>query len=163
MDANTRTAEPTSSFAPSHDDAALAGQPVGYWSWAAQNAVVTHIRSMLAEQGLTQPQWWILNQTADGRRPRAEVVGVLQGYLAAGSQVIGHGIDELAARGLLTEDPTGHLQLTDAGRSLRDRTAVRQREVRERVHAGITDEEYVATLKVLQRMIHNVGGKAWHH
>ncbi|MET8177146.1 MarR family transcriptional regulator, partial [Streptomyces clavifer] len=29
--------------------------------------------------------------------------------------------------------------------------------------AGIPDEDFVAALKVLQRMIHNVGGRAWHH
>ncbi|SCE08849.1 hypothetical protein GA0115244_116864 [Streptomyces sp. DvalAA-19] len=33
---------------------------------------------------------------------------------------------------------------------------------REEIHAGIPDEESVAALKVLQRMIHNVGGTAWH-
>lgn len=33
---------------------------------------------------------------------------------------------------------------------------------REEIHAGIPDEESEAALKVLQRMIHNVGGTAWH-
>ncbi|NEE08899.1 MarR family transcriptional regulator, partial [Streptomyces sp. SID7499] len=36
----------------SHDDAGLARQPIGYWSWAAHEATVTHIRSALAEHGL---------------------------------------------------------------------------------------------------------------
>lgn len=35
--------------------------------------------------------------------------------------------------------------------------------MREQAHDGISDEEYLVTLKVLQRMIHNVGGEAWHH
>lgn len=30
---------------------------------------------------------------------------------------------------------------------------------REEIHEGVTDEEFVAALKVLQRMIHNVGGR----
>ncbi|MGW2815105.1 MarR family winged helix-turn-helix transcriptional regulator [Streptomyces sp. NPDC001415] len=162
MNDDTLTAPQADEFAYSHDDAGLAAQPIGYWSWAAHIAVVTRIRGMLAELGLTQPQWWILNQ-ATGDRPRAEVVAVLQGYLDAGAPVIEDGIDELAARGLLTQDPSERLELTDAGRELRERAAARQHETRELIHAGITDEEYVRTLKVLQRMIHNVGGKAWHH
>lgn len=35
--------------------------------------------------------------------------------------------------------------------------------MRAEIHEGISDEEYLLTLKVLQRMIHNTGGKAWHH
>ncbi|MFF4184639.1 MarR family winged helix-turn-helix transcriptional regulator [Streptomyces sp. NPDC001691] len=162
MDTDTQPTPRTDDLTYSHDDAGLAAQPIGYWSWAAHIAVVTHIRAMLAELGLTQPQWWILNQAVDGR-PRAEVVAVLQGYLDAGAPVIGDGIDELVARGLLTQDPTDFLELTYAGRELRETAAARQGETRDRIHAGITDEEYVRTLKVLQRMIHNVGGKAWHH
>ncbi|HEV7626030.1 MAG TPA: MarR family transcriptional regulator, partial [Streptomyces sp.] len=38
-----------------------------------------------------------------------------------------------------------------------------QRSLRARIHSDIPEEEYVRTLKVLQRMIHNVGGHAWHH
>jgi hypothetical protein len=30
-------------------------------------------------------------------------------------------------------------------------------------HAGISDEEYLTTLKVPQRFIHNTGGRAWRH
>jgi hypothetical protein len=29
-------------------------------------------------------------------------------------------------------------------------------------HAGVSDEEYLTTLKVLQRFVHNTGGRAWH-
>ncbi|MFI6049115.1 MarR family winged helix-turn-helix transcriptional regulator [Streptomyces violascens] len=162
MDNNTLTTPQADAFTPTHDDAGLAAQPIGYWSWAASDAVVTHIRAMLAELGLTQPQWWILNQTLT-RRPRAEVVTTLQGYLATGAPAIEDAIDELAARGLLVQDEADHLELTDTGRELRERAAARQGDTRGLIHTGITDEEYVRTLKVLQRMIHNVGGKAWHH
>ncbi|NEE60965.1 MarR family transcriptional regulator, partial [Streptomyces sp. SID8455] len=68
----------------SHDDAGLARQPIGYWSWAAHDATVTHIRSALAEHGLTQPPWWVINQVigaGEDGRGRAEVVTLLGGYL----------------------------------------------------------------------------------
>ncbi|MEU2564039.1 MarR family winged helix-turn-helix transcriptional regulator [Streptomyces longispororuber] len=155
-------------FAPSHSDAELVNQPIGYWSTAAGQAVVHHIRTMLAEEGLTQPQWWVLNQVpADGSaRDRADVVGVLRGYLEFGEGGIEHNIDALLRRELLTQETEGgarKLRLTDAGGALRTRVAQRQVRIRAEIHEGIDDAEYVRALKVLQRMIHNVGGTAWHH
>ncbi|QCX78718.1 hypothetical protein C9F11_25535 [Streptomyces sp. YIM 121038] len=154
-------------FTPSHSDAELVNQPIGYWSSAAGQAVVHHIRTMLAEEGLTQPQWWVLNQVpADGPRDRAEVVGVLRGYLEFGEGGIEHNIDALLRRKLLTEETAGGvrgLARTEAGHALQQRVAARQRETRQQIHEGIDDAEYVRALKVLQRMIHNVNGSAWHH
>lgn len=151
-------------FTYSHSDEDLVDQPIGYWASAAGDAVVHHIRTMLAESGLTQPQWWILNQllTSDDRE-RAEVVGILRGYLDVGDGKLHHDIDALRDRGLLAEEADGRIRLTDEGRALRESAAVRQQKLRAEIHAGIPDEEYVRTLKVLQRMIHNVGGAAWHH
>lgn len=152
-------------FAYSHSDQDLVDQPIGYWSSAAGTAVVHHIRTMLAEMGLTQPQWWVLSQLvrAPEGRPRDEVVSVLKGYLEVGEGALLHNIHALRDRGLLTEDPAGRIALTDDGRALQARVAERQKAVRAQIHEGITDEDYVRTLKVLQRMIHNVGGAAWHH
>ncbi|MDF6019237.1 MarR family winged helix-turn-helix transcriptional regulator [Streptomyces sp. JH34] len=149
----------------SHDDAGLARQPIGYWSWAAHEATVTHIRAALAEHGLTQPPWWVLNQLTEADelgRPRAEVVAMLRGYLNVGDSLEPE-IDALVAKGLVTEDPTTRLRLTAEGHALRAEAFERVSGASAEIHAGIPDEEFVAALKVLQRMIHNVGGKAWHH
>ncbi len=88
----------------SHSDTELIRQPIGYWSWAASKAVVTYIRAGLSEFGLSQPQWWILNQVFDGGedgRTRAEVHAVLEGYLDVGAALEPE-IDALLDRGLLT-------------------------------------------------------------
>ncbi|MBL1291192.1 MarR family winged helix-turn-helix transcriptional regulator [Streptomyces sp. NPDC057067] len=149
----------------SHDDAGLARQPIGYWSWAASDATVTHIRAALAEHNLTQPPWWVLNQLTEADeqgRPRAEVVAMLRGYLNVGDSLEPE-IDGLIARGLVTEDPTTRLRMTPEGHALRAEAAERVGRAIADIHTGIPDEEYVAALKVLQRMIHNVGGTAWHH
>ncbi|MEV8017681.1 MarR family winged helix-turn-helix transcriptional regulator [Streptomyces sp. NPDC086554] len=151
-------------FTYSHSDEELINQPIGYWASAAGEAVVHHIRTMLAEAGLTQPQWWILNQiTTDDGRDKAEVVATLRGYLNVGDNSLHHNISALHDRALLTEDTDGRLRITDEGRRLRDDTAARQQKTRAEIHEGIPDEEYIRTLKVLQRMIHNSGGEAWHH
>lgn len=153
-------------FTYSHSDAELINQPIGYWSSAAGTAVVHHIRTHLAELGLTQPQWWVMGQLHDapeGGRGRDEVVGVLRGYLDTGDGALLHDISALHDRGLITEDTAGRIALTNEGRALRERAAERQKEILAEIHEGITEEDYVRTLKVLQRMIHNVGGAAWHH
>ncbi|MEU4997780.1 MarR family winged helix-turn-helix transcriptional regulator [Streptomyces sp. NPDC021622] len=156
----------TDTFTYSHSDEELINQPIGYWASTAGAAVVHHIRTMLAEAGLTQPQWWILNQLVDTPEGRetADVVAILRGYLGVGDGNLHHDIRALRERGLLTEDEAGaRITITGAGRTLRDDTAVRQGNLRAEIHEGIPDEDYIRTLKVLQRMIHNVGGEAWHH
>ncbi|MFK4085261.1 hypothetical protein ACI2LF_14200 [Kribbella sp. NPDC020789] len=158
----------TITFTPSHSDAELVDQPVGYWSSAAGQVVVQHIRMMLAAEGLTQPQWWILNQVPGDRsaRERTAVVETLSGYLEFGASGIEQNIDALLRRDLLTQespDGTPVLRRTAAGDAIRDRAASRQQQTRAEIHEGIDDADYVVALKVLQRMIHNVGGTAWHH
>ncbi|PCG87548.1 transcriptional regulator [Streptomyces sp. WZ.A104] len=150
----------------SHDDAGLARQPIGYWSWAAHMATVTHIRAALAEHGLTQPPWWVLNQLNDAGeegRERGELVTMLSGYLETGADGMEEAVEGLLRQGLVTEDSGTRLRMTAEGRALRDKAFARVSRASTEIHEGIPEGEFVAALKVLQRMIHNVGGKAWHH
>ncbi|WP_445395379.1 MarR family winged helix-turn-helix transcriptional regulator [Streptomyces sp. LE64] len=149
-----------------HDDQGLARQPIGYWSWATYDAVVPFIRAGLAEHGLAQPQWWILNQLADspGGRPLPDLVALLSGYLDDLETTIEAETGDLVRRGLAdTEEGTAQVRITEAGRALREAAAATQQARMATLHAGVSEAEYVATVKVLQRMIHNVGGRAWHH
>jgi hypothetical protein len=55
-------------------------------------------------------------------------------------------------------DVAGRLGLTESGTTLRDRVLVLLPEVRARIHDGISEEEYVFVVKVLRRMLANIGG-----
>ncbi|MEU2333618.1 MarR family winged helix-turn-helix transcriptional regulator [Streptomyces sp. NPDC006654] len=149
----------------SHTDAELIQQPIGYWSWAAYKSVVDRTRAALSGIGTTQPQWWVLAQIAraDRVRTRAEVSRLLRNYLGTGPEIMDSEIDTTISRGWITEDAEGRLNLTADGRTFYDKAATVQDELRAERHAGISDEEYLITLKVLQRFIHNTGGQAWHH
>ena len=150
----------------SHSDTELIRQPIGYWSWAAYKAVVTRTRAALAELGTTQPQWWVLAQVAHADTPktRAEVSGLLRNYLDAGPEAMESEIDATIAAGWITETASdGLLSLTAEGRTFFERAAAVQGDLWTERHAGISDEEYLTTMKVLQRFIHNTGGRAWHH
>ena len=80
-------------------DEQLLAQPIGYWSWAAATSVRDHIRGHLATVGVTQPQWWVLNQLGDpdGMHTRHDLTELLQGYLDVGDQLQAD-IDDLIAR-----------------------------------------------------------------
>ncbi|MFD7547041.1 MarR family winged helix-turn-helix transcriptional regulator [Streptomyces sp. NPDC059578] len=148
-----------------HDDQGLARQPIGYWSWATYEAVVPYIRAGLAEQGLTQPQWWVLNQLAehpDGRDLK-DLAAFLGGYLDVGEEGIEAETRDLVSRGLAGSDENERIRITDPGETLRKKAAEFQAGRMATIHDGVSDEEYVAALKVLQRMIDNVGGRFWHH
>ncbi|UYQ66213.1 MarR family winged helix-turn-helix transcriptional regulator [Streptomyces peucetius] len=149
----------------SHSDAELIQQPIGYWSWAAYKAVVTRTRTALAGIGITQPQWWVLAQVAraDTVKTRDEVSRLLENYLDAGPETMDAEIDTTITRGWITEDPEHRLHITAEGRAFYDRAAALQADLWAERHTDISDEEYVTTLKVLQRFIHNTGGSAWHH
>ncbi|MGW0946401.1 MarR family transcriptional regulator [Streptomyces sp. NPDC002623] len=149
----------------SHSDTELIRQPIGYWSWAASKAVVTRIRASLADMGTTQPQWWVLAQVAraDTVKTRDEVSRLLRNYLDEGSESIESEIDTTIVQGWVTEDAEGRLGLTAEGEAFYDKAAALQEVLSAERHAGISDEEYLTTLKVLQRFIHNTGGRAWHH
>ncbi|MEU6115167.1 MarR family transcriptional regulator [Streptomyces sp. NPDC047117] len=148
----------------SHSDTELIRQPIGYWSGAASRAVVTRIRGALAELGTTQPQWWVLHQVAsaaDGRS-RAEVTELLKNYLD-NADVLAEETDTVIARGWVTQDARATLRITPEGSAFHAEAAALQEELAAERHEGITDEEYLTTIKVLQRFIHNTGGRAWHH
>ncbi|OWA15912.1 transcriptional regulator [Streptomyces sp. CS159] len=152
----------------SHTDTELVRQPIGYWTWAAYKAVVTRTRAALAELGTTQPQWWVLAQVAraDTPKTRAEVSELLRNYLDTGPEAMESEIDATVTAGWIVqaaETSDGRLSLTPEGRAFFEKAAALQDDLWTERHAGISDEEYLTTMKVLQRVIHNTGGRAWHH
>ncbi|MCX4559927.1 MarR family transcriptional regulator [Streptomyces umbrinus] len=137
----------------------LAAQPIGYWTGAAHREVVGRIRKELATESLTQPHWWILNHVAasPAHWTRAELTAKLTRYDDQGIDFT-EVFADLADRGWTTEDTAGALTLTEAGEAGRIRAKERNLRAHEQTHAGITEDEYVATLDVLRRVIANLGG-----
>ncbi|MFJ8754693.1 MarR family winged helix-turn-helix transcriptional regulator [Streptomyces sp. NPDC102441] len=144
---------------PAATDDALATQPIGYWSGLAHTAVTRHLRDAMARVDVTQPQYWVLNRVHGGPAAptREEVVAQLTS-LAEGPDDIARVVDQLLHRGWLDADDGQRLRLTDDGEAARVRLRELVTGLRAEVHRGISDEEYVAALKVLRAMVANVGG-----
>ncbi|OAH13033.1 MarR family winged helix-turn-helix transcriptional regulator [Streptomyces jeddahensis] len=143
-------------------DAELLTQPMGYWTGAANQAIVGHINASLHQLGIAQRHWWSLYRVSESehgltREDVAKKIVEVRPYVDA--SVVGSAIDDLLERGWLEADFDGRLTLTGAGS-----TALVQ--IRDdvipgalaRVREGVSDEEFVLTIKVLRRMIGNVGG-----
>lgn len=151
----TAAAAPTLSIANPHAaDADLAAQPVAYWAGLTNTTVKNLLRDEMARFDLTQPQWWVLNRV-DAAPTRAEVVEALAA-VADNPYDISRVIDQLLHRGWLAVDDDSRLSLTEAGKAGRARVEGLVTGLRAQVHAGVSDEEYVAALKVMRRMIRNV-------
>ncbi|WP_067489732.1 MarR family winged helix-turn-helix transcriptional regulator [Actinomadura hibisca] len=138
-----------------------ASQPIGYWSGEAHRRTITFIRAQIVELGLTQPQYWILRNLSrqdlspDGQgRTVDELVEAMSDYLLPEDDVQLESHD-LLARGLLRLDGDDRLWITEAGEAARTRVKRHAPAIRDRIHAGISDEEYTAALAVLQKMIAN--------
>ncbi|MET8831863.1 MarR family winged helix-turn-helix transcriptional regulator [Streptomyces sp. NPDC004610] len=157
MDPRTPTTTDQAPADPAATDDMLASQPIGYWTGQAHSAVTRHLRDAMAEIDVTQPQYWVLNSVK--YRPAApsrdEVAAQLL-TLADGPDEIPRAIAQLLHRGWLRGDAGQFLHLTDAGEAARARLRELVTGLRAVVHDGIGDEEYVAALTVLRRMISNV-------
>ncbi|MFE0644432.1 MarR family transcriptional regulator [Streptomyces sp. NPDC058877] len=136
----------------------LAAQPIGYWSGAANEIIIGGIRAALAEEGLTQPHWWILNHVAGDPEQwtRVSLTDKLSPYDRQETDFEAVYAD-LASRGWIAE-PGGRLTLTEAGEEGRQRAKAHVLEVHEQIHNGVDTADYVTTLNVLRRMIANLGG-----
>ncbi|MFF1924687.1 MarR family winged helix-turn-helix transcriptional regulator [Streptomyces sp. NPDC058221] len=144
---------------PAATDDMLATQPIGYWSGLAHASVTRHLRDAMARIDVTQPQYWVLNRVhgGTGAPTREEVIGQLT-PLADGQHEIARVVDQLIHRGWLRTDAGQRLHLSEAGEAARVRLRELVTGLRAVVHEGISDEEYVAALRVLRRMVANVEG-----
>ncbi|GIE31030.1 hypothetical protein Ait01nite_040750 [Actinoplanes italicus] len=144
-------------------DEELAGQPAAYWTGVAYEALIAFTRRQQAAAGFTQPAFWLLRNLSandlspDGRgRTVAELEEAMSTYLRAEDDLAAEAA-ALAGQGLLRADADGRWWITGAGEAARLEMKKAGPAIRARIHEGIDDTDYVTALKVLHRMIANVG------
>lgn len=136
-------------------------QPIGFWTARAGEAVRERTQGALREIGVTQPEWWILHQLSlqSGGIDREETIEKI-GHNDTPQAVV-DAISSAAAKGWLV-DSGSQLHATDAGVEKFQQASELQRQLNEERMQGISEDDYVTTIRVLQRTIENVGGSAWH-
>ncbi|MEU4067599.1 MarR family winged helix-turn-helix transcriptional regulator [Streptomyces wedmorensis] len=145
-------------------DAELAGQPAAYWTGLAYEALIAYTREQQVAKGCTQPQYWLLrNLSENDLSPDGEGMTVSELREAMASYIrpeddLAVEAEVLVERGRLTRDAEDRLWLTEEGERARLDLKRNAPAIRAALHEGITDADYVTTLKVLRRMIRNAGG-----
>lgn len=130
----------------------------------AYEALIAFTRERQAELGLTQPQFWLLrNLSGNDLSPGGQGMTVprlqqaMRAYIRPEDDLAAEA-EVLVERGWLTRDGSGRLWITEAGDEARAGLKRHAPGIRDRIHQGIDDADYVTALKVLRQMIRNTGG-----
>lgn len=138
-----------------------ARQPIGFWTVRAGAAIGARTRAALEAIGVTQAEWWVLHQLSlhpEGLS-RAAIIRTIgpNGSVAAIDAALASAIRKGWVR-----EAGASLESTEVGTERFERAAHVQKALHDERMQGISEEEYVTTITVLQRTIANVGGDAWH-
>ncbi|MFE5864910.1 MarR family transcriptional regulator [Streptomyces virginiae] len=130
-------------------------EPIGFWLNRTDQALTASMDALLADFGLTRLDWQVLNVVKDD--PRATDTTVLT-TLAAGADAAApaSAVASVLAGGWVTRPRPDRLVLTDDGRARLVEVALRVDAFRELSGRGITREEYVTAVTVLERMTRNL-------
>lgn len=132
--------------------------PIGYWIKQVDNLLTAQINAAQSAHGVSRPQWQILNLLKEtGGAGQARLFETMRTFVdASGLSEI---LLSLRERGWIEAKATGadEFQLTEAGRQQYDIIFATQKEVRQRAMQGISEEEYGTAVRVLQRIVDNLG------
>jgi hypothetical protein len=139
-------------------------QPIGYWVKLLHGLLEARIGLALKEVGLRRRDRQVLNLLSDVAQTRATVEGRLRAFFAVTMPTEPSSLDEvldgsdgLIGRGLVTYDSeTDVLALTEEGKSLFIASRAPIQEAFDSALYGVTDEEYLNTVRVLALVVKNI-------
>jgi DNA-binding MarR family transcriptional regulator len=129
---------------------------IGYWLKELDRLVDERFAEDLAAGGLSRRHWQMLHSLADGPRPADEVRDGLAPFWTDPAEWEIQ-LAQLVDRGLVV-DEAGTLALTDSGRATHEEAFARIGRRRRAMVDGITDEQYVETVRILEKMAANMAG-----
>ncbi|MFD0364320.1 hypothetical protein ACFQZZ_23005 [Nocardia sp. GCM10030253] len=130
---------------------------IGYWLKELDRLINQRFDEDLAAGELSRRHWQMLHSLAEGPRPVDDVRdGLTPFWTDAGEWDVQ--LTQLVQRGLVVED-SGALSLTDTGRTTHDEAFVRIGRRRRAMVEGITDEQYLETVRMLETMAGNMAGE----
>ena len=132
-------------------------RPIGFWLKLVDRLIDERFIETLEEHGITRRQWQLMNLLADKPSTTDELTEALGPFIPEtddeGPQAP---VEELVESGWVSSED-GNYTLTGTGRA----SLASLGEVVERTRAalaqGISDDEYDATLDVLERIARNLG------
>jgi len=131
-------------------------RPIGYWLKHLDDLIEAAAERTFAEEKLTRRHWQIMNVLRESPQEEAGLSEAIRPFWGPGAITLHEVICELTRRGWLTQDDAGRYSLTPAGQAGHATVEKKVRGVRATFITGLTEEDYLGTLRVLQRMAENL-------
>lgn len=131
--------------------------PIGYWLKKPDELLTTRINEAQEANGLSRTEWQILNVLSEtSSATKSEIIEALRPF--GDERTLGSPIESLIDRGLVEKDGTeaNKLRLTAQGKTLHASAHEVQAKVRHRAIQGISEADFVTTVKVLQQIVSNL-------
>ena len=133
------------------------GYPIGYWLKRLDRAIDGALDPTLAAGGLTRRHWQTMNYLYQEPSDATALAEALRPFWGQGAITLDEVLSDLERRTLVVNNG-GRYALTDAGKATRAKLAEQVDVTRRRLVDGVAREQYLATVKVLQRMVANLEG-----
>jgi hypothetical protein len=128
-------------------------KPIGYWLKTLDRLIDENFDRALAAEGAQRRHWQILNIVKTSPATNARIAAALDPFWTEGAITLDEALADMTRRGWITGQ--GPRQLTQGGEAALD--AIRERtNLREKIMAGLTAEQYTQTVAVLEQMAANL-------
>jgi len=136
-------------------------RPIGFWLKLVDSLIDEQFAATLDEHGVTRRQWQLLNVLSRGDATVEQLDAAVAPFLepaveGAQAETSVEHLTELIESGWVDATATGY-SLTARGATALERLSVVVTEQRTTFARGVSDEEYRATIDVLERVARNLG------
>ena len=128
-------------------------KPIGYWLKTLDRLIDENLDRALAAEGVQRRHWQILNIVKTSPATKAKIAAALDPFWTEGAITLDEALADMTRRDWITGRE--RRQLTQGGEKALD--AIReQTNLREKIMAGLTAEQYTQTVAVLEQMAANL-------
>jgi DNA-binding MarR family transcriptional regulator len=131
-------------------------RPIGYWLKHLDRLIDQAFERALDADGLTRRHWQVLHTLAAGPTTTTALTAGLQPFVQGESMTIEVILTDFLDRGWVRSVPDGRVEISERGRAAHEAALQRVSETRQALRSGITDDEYVTVIRILQRMASNL-------
>jgi DNA-binding MarR family transcriptional regulator len=132
-----------------------AERPIGYWLKKLDGLIDAQFERQLGEAGVSRRQWQLLNLLQDGPRSAPELQTELEPFLNETSDELDEALSGLVSRGWV-DSQDNVVSTTETGQLQFGLVKANVAELRQSLMAGISQEQYQATIEILARMAANL-------
>ena len=128
-------------------------RPLGYWLKSLDQLIEDTFAQTLRNHGIIRRHWQLMNVLVSGVHAKEGIAAALAPFWVEGAITADQALADLIAAGWVTQETYA---LNDAGRAVFAEIAAEVVGVRERTTAGLSDDDYRATVRNLRQMVENL-------